>query len=261
MAYKIILALLLLPVAAVAQKQRQTTYMIGVGPTELYDTYLSQEHFNGTGVTFLATSQSLKPEARWTTLVEHQAHFATASDRSDDSNELSADYTFFIGRLRSFAVLPSLTVEAGAMAVGNLGFIYNTSNGNNPAQARASIHIMPTATATWRFCVGKTAAALRYETQLPLLGLMFSPNYGQSYYEIFSRGNYDHNVVPVTLVSAPSMRHQFMADVALSAKATLRIGYLADLQQAKVNNLKSHIYSNHFMIGIVKRFSVTHHRP
>ena len=57
------------------------------------------------------------------------------------------------------------------------------------------------------------------------------------------------------------MRHQLMADVALSAKATLRIGYLADLQQAKVNNLKSHIYSNHFMIGIVKRFSVTHHRP
>ena len=261
MAYKIILALLLLPVAAVAQKQRQATYMVGVGPTELYDTYLSQEHFNGTGVTFLATSQSLKPEARWTTLVEHQAHFATASDRSDDSNELSADYTFFIGRLRSFAVLPSLTVEAGAMAVGNLGFIYNTSNGNNPAQARLSLNVMPTATATWRFRLFHRQMALRYETQLPLVGVMFSPNYGQSYYEIFTRGNYDHNIVPTTFVSAPNMRHQIMADINLGPLTTLRLGYLGDLQQAKVNNLKSHIYSNHFMIGFVKCFTVTHHRP
>ena len=261
MKYKFLFLLALLPVIASAQVEHRNSYMIGVGPTKIYDTYLSQEHFSGTGMTFLASMQRSKPQHLWSTIMEHQAHLAMADDRSGDSDEMQGYYSFFIGRLRLLELLPSLTVELGGMAVANVGFIYNMSNGNNPAQARASLNLMPTATATWRFKVLHRQAALRYETQLPLVGVMFSPNYGQSYYEIFSRGNYDHNVVPTTFVSAPTMRHQIMADINLGPLTTLRFGYLGDLQQAKVNNLKSHIYSNHFMIGFVKRFSITNYRP
>ncbi|MGN0281167.1 MAG: DUF3316 domain-containing protein [Prevotella sp.] len=261
MKHKIFLALFLLPMCALAQTERKNTYMIGIGPTEIYDTYLSQEHFSGTGMTFLATMQRSKADRHWSTLMEHQAHLASAEDRSGDSNELYGDYSFFFGRLRRFDLLPALMVELGGMAVVNAGFIYNTSNGNNPAQGRLSVDVMPTVAATWNFTLFHRQTALRYETQLPLVGVMFSPNYGQSYYEIFSRGNYDHNVVPTTFVSAPKMRHQLMADINIGPLTTLRLGYLGDLQQSKVNNLKSHVYSNHFMIGFVKRFTITNLRP
>ena len=180
MRYNILSLLLLLPLLASAQTERRTTYMIGVGPTKIYDTYLSQEHFSGTGLTFLATSQRSNANLHWSTLMEHQAHLASADDRSGDSNEMQGDYSFLIGRLRRFDILPSLSVEVGGMAVANAGFIYNTSNGNNPAQARLSLNVMPTATATWRFRLFHRQMALRYETQLPLVGVMFSPNYGQS---------------------------------------------------------------------------------
>lgn len=239
-----------------------SSLMIGMGPTKMLDTYLSQEHFSGTGLTFLASTERERPGKHWTTLMEHQANVARADDRSGDNDEIQGDYTFFLGRLRSWQLMDGhLTLEAGGMASANIGFIYNTSNGNNPAQARLSLHLMPAGAATYRFNLLGRRMALRYEVEMALVGLMFSPNYGQSYYEIFSRGNYDHNIVPTTIVSAPTMRHQLMLDVNISCRHTLRLGYLADLQQAHVNNLKSHIYSNRFMIGIVRKIRILNYRP
>ena len=237
-------------------------YMIGVGKSNILDTYLSQEHFSGPGLTYLATVQRQKPGKHWSTLMEHQANLSYVDDRSDDTEEIQGDYTFLWGRLRRWDLLGgALSLEAGGMAAVNIGFIYNTANGNNPAQARLSLNIMPTGTATYRFRLWGRQMSLRYETQLPLVGLMFSPNYGQSYYEIFTQGNYDHNCVPTTFISAPTMRHQITADINISRRLTLRVGYLGDLQQSDVNNLKSHIYSHRFMIGFVKQFRLINYRP
>ena len=264
MKYKIIsLLLAVVPAMMVAQEVvRTSTYQVGVGSTHILDTYLSQEHFSGTGLTYLYTTDRARTDRAWHTLMEHQANIAHVNDRPDQVDELQGDYTFFIGRLRRWSLLSSrLTLEAGGMAAVNLGFIYNTYNSNNPAQARFSLNVMPTGAATWRFRLFGRNAAMRYEVQMPILGVMFSPNYGQSYYEIFNRGNYDHNIVPTTFVSSPTMRHQLMADINVGSKTTLRFGYLGDIQQSHVNDLKSHIYSHRFMLGFVKKFSVKHQRP
>ena len=89
---------------------------------------------------------------------------------------------------------------------------------------------------------------MRYELAVPLVGVMFSPAFGQSYYEIFSRGNYDHNLCPVWVGNAPSLRQRLLFTFPLIGKR-LFAGYEGDIRQARVNDIKYHRYTHAAVLG------------
>ena len=231
--------------------------MIGVGAVSILDTYLSPEEYSGTELRYVSHTVRRRECRRWSRMLVHQGAVAYAGNRSGNGNEMSGAYTFTYGLHYNWDLLGGrLNVMAGGQAEVEAGFLYNTRNGNNPAQARLAFNIAPSAAAAYRFRLGRVPFEARYEAGVPLVGLMFSPNYGQSYYEIFSRGDYDHNAVPTTFVSAPSLRQMLTLDFTLG-RTTLRLGYLGDFRQAKVNNLKYHTYSNMLLIGFVRHFKIT----
>ena len=254
---RLLLLLLLLPLQLCAQEKTVVnSKMIGVGATRLLDTYLSPEHYSGTEVRFIDHTIRQKPLRHWSTEIVHQGYISQSKPRSKDATEVGGMYSLGWGRHYNWNFLDgALDVRAGGMGELNLGFLYNTRNSNNPAQARVGISVSPSAAATWHFRLWNRPFHLGYELSAPLLGLMFSPNYGQSYYEIFTRGNYDHNAVVTTPFSAPSMRHLLTLDFTLW-KTTFRVGYMGDYQQSEVNEIKYHNYSHLLVVGFVKKFSV-----
>ena len=249
--------LLFLPTLTSAQPAdstviRTSVNMVGIGATNILDTYLSQEKFSGIGFSYLNYSEREGHNQRWTTILQQEATFSSASDRSNKARELEGGYSIYWGKYYQWRLIGNhMKLQAGGLVNANLGFIYDMSSSNNPAQARASLNLMPSGIASYHFSLWQQRLSLRYELNLPLLGIMFSPNYGQSYYEIFSQGNYDHNIVPKTFVSAPTFRQMLTLDWQAGKRWALRLGYLGNYQQAQVNNLKQHVYAHRFLIGIV----------
>ena len=252
----------------------QNTYYFGSGSVNILDTYLSQEKFRGDALTFLSLGEYRKVRAvqgqddaptvmipmKWSTVVQSQLQLMTAKDRDDNRSTLAGSYNLLVGRYRQWEpVYDRLRLQAGVLANVGVGFIYNTRNSNNPAQARLSLQVMPSAIATYdlrllgsNFTKTFGRSRLRYEVDLPLIGLAFSPNYGQSYYEIFAQGNYDHNAVPTTFVSQPTFRQMLTLSQRIAPRLTLSVGYLGDYQQLRVNHLKQHVVSHSVLVGFSK---------
>jgi len=233
-----------------------STNLIGIGSSHILDTYITQEKFSGLGFTYLNIREREKPVKKWNNIIEHELNVSSTEDRSGDAQLLEGNYNLYWGRYRHWKLFGDrLQLQAGGLANANLGFLYNMTNSNNPAQARVSLNIMPAGIATYHFPLFRRQFSLRYELNLPLVGVMFSPNYGQSYYEIFSRGNYDHNIVPTTFISSPTFRQILTLDWHINNRWSISAGYLGNYQQAEVNNLKQHIYTHRFLIGFTRRIS------
>lgn len=251
------------PVAdSVAARPQTHAYMVGVGVANVLDTYISPEKYHGLSLRYIsASTRWSRRHAHLTYHVTHQGEFDYTHNRADNNNEIGGLYNFqYAVHYNWRLAVGRIMLHAGGGLDVGLGFLYNTRNSNNPAQARLELNLSPSAGARYKFSLARHTCCLNYDVMLPLFGVMFSPNYGQSYYEIFSKGDYDHNVVPTTFVSKPSMRHMLSVDFPIG-HTWMRVGYMGDYQQAHVNGLKMHNYAHMLVIGIVTHFSLNRYRP
>ncbi len=232
-----------------APMRTERSSMFALGHTDILDTYLSQETFQGTELRYTAQSLRQREGSKISRETSHHILLSSAGTRANKNSMLTAMYNFKAGWYRVWELSGAgINIRIGGLADGTFGGSYNTRNSNNPAQARISLSVNPAGRASWQFRVGNKPLSLNYEVSMPLIGLAFSPNYGQSYYEIFSEGHYDHNIVVTSPFCAPQLYQRLTLDFKLW-RTTLSIGYMGDIRQMKANSLKYHQNTHAIVLG------------
>lgn len=221
--------------------------LIGIGHSNLYDTYLSPLEYKG--VSFRLINERMKQKSwfkgRFTQQQTIEFEFATGQNPAKNAREywFMLDYNW--GGHYNILRTDKFKFSAGAIWNTSAGILYNERNTNNPASARlySNINLSVIAFYKWK------SATFRWQMDTPVIGVLFSPHYGQSYYEM-SLGNTVGTVNFASIHNQRALRNYLTVDFPVN-KVTLRVGYLGSFYQTKVHQLQTHTYSNSFMIGVV----------
>lgn len=230
---------------------RATLY--GVGWTNALDTYLSPQEYKGIEFRLSRETMRMTRLGDGNISVQNffQANIAYTHNRADNNNTFAGMLNWNYGLHYQFRITDNFKLLAGGLGDFNGGFVYNLRNTNNPASARAYINLDASGMAIWHTRIKKCPLVFRYQVNLPVVGVMFSPHYGQSYYEIFTLGHSSGVVQFTSLHNQPSVRQMVSVDFPIRY-TKIRLSYVCDLQQSHVNNIKTHNYSQVFMVGFVK---------
>ena len=258
----IIAALLLNSASSLAQTLashhfEERAFSLGGGMTHLLDTYLSPLTYKGGHVALLDErfAPTTVTNGRWFTQSLFSLHgdYTLAAQGRGLMVGGMADYSHTY-----YYETPLLTPHRGKfrLFVGpqgqlRIGGIYNLRNSNNPAQLKLGINLAASAMAKYAFTLWNTPMNVRLQTDLPLLGAAFGPDYGQSYYEIFYLGQSEGCVHLTSLHNNLSLRTKLSYDVEFRT-CTLRLTWQEDLYHWQLGHQQYRMFTHSVMIGYVR---------
>lgn len=225
--------------------------LFGVTLLDNLDTYLSNYSHKGLGLNYAheVFRNARTGNYKW----KYQRLFnATAGYAIQRSNlQVTALASQSWSGFHPFEVAKGLTLLAGAQIQLEGGALYSLSNGNNPVAAKLRTALAASGMAIYHFAGRRSEWIARYQVDIPLAGIMFAPEFGQSYYEIFGLGHAKGIIAFTHPGNTPSWRHMLSLDIPIKA-TTLRIAYVADIYQSRINDINCHIYRNTFSFGFTR---------
>ncbi len=225
----------------------------GVGGANLLDTYLSPLTYTGTDFAINHHTERLAHwgKGRVTVNAQYGGHYAYVQSPTDDGKDFDAELTLSGGWHYNWRPTNHWRLAIGGLLELSGGFTYNTRNSNNPAQGRLGTALLASGVAEYYFRFFKKRATVRLQLDGQLAGVQFSPEYGQSYYEIFSLGHTNGIIHFTHPGNCPSARTQLHVVLPIK-RSNISVGYQADIRQSKLGGLKRHAWRNVLMIGYVR---------
>lgn len=228
-----------------------STYSIEIGGTNVLSTYLSPVHY--TGKAWGASGEWSKalpfnPQHVIMTF-EGGGKFRNMLNPAATARMIGLHAYFNWSLSYRWRMPHKFMVAAGGGIDLRGGALYLLRNGNNPVAADASASLIATARVSRPFSIGRLPVLVSDRVQMPLLGAFFSPQYGETYYEIYL-GNHSG------LVHCGYPGNRFCIDNLLSVdldfgRTAMRIGYRYSCESSWICNLNTQVQTHSFVIGVI----------
>jgi len=229
--------------------------MIGIGNYRIKNTYLSPFEYTGTGVRIVNERMKVVSLADYHVSSQQIVDIDFSSVRNPAGTVAALtgflDYSF--GYHYRFQPATDFKVLTGAAVKGMFGFVYNTQTANNPIATHVDVDLNASVMGIYTFRIKKFPLTVRLQTDIPLTGVLFAPNSGQSYYEIFGLGNTSDIVGFSSLHNKFTMRNFMSVDISFW-KLTLRTGYLNSIYLTRIKGIQTRYVTHNLMLGLVREF-------
>ena len=227
-------------------------FTVDVGYASVHDSYLTPITSEGLdlalGYEAMRAAHCAPDKWLWQLQVGADYNFTRNPSHNNDIHLLLGDVSFNMQRIWRGAVARRIDLSVGPMTQLRAGIAYDGANSNNPVSVRAHWNVGVTGMASLDTRLWRLPVTLRYQCQLPVVGVFFAPEYDESYYEIYL-GNHRNLAHLGWWGNRLDMNHYLGADLHLGS-TVLRIGYRTRFEHWNVNNLKVHDVSHSVVIGI-----------
>lgn len=238
-----------------------SAYTVSAGFSSLADTYLTPLRYSGTHISLnFERLQAMKfnPE-RWVMQLNVGLDGDVTENPAHNADMYRVNLSASWAMMHRWRLPHSLTVAIGGSTNAYGGALYNRRNGNNPVAAKAAWTIGLKGYLTWSTHISRLPLLLRYQAELPVTGVFFSPDYGELYYEIWL-GNHNGLAHAAWWGNYLEFNHSLVADLALGT-TRLRIGYRNEILSTHVNSITSRFITHSFVLGIVNEWISLPSRP
>ena len=228
----------------------QSMLMLDAGYASIHDSYLTPITYDGIdlGLSLEATRWASRYRWLWQLSVGADYNYVENNAKNNNLQKVMGDISFNMQHAWMGVLHPRLGFSAGPMAQLRAGIVYDAVNSNNPVTVRAHANLGATGMAWFNTRLGRLPITLRYQAQLPVMGVFFAPEYDESYYEIYL-GNHKNLAHLGWWGNRFDMTNYLGADLHVR-KVTLRIGYRNRLEHWSVNNLNVHDFTHALVFGI-----------
>ncbi len=221
--------------------------LIGIGKAYLEDSYLSPIKYEGIAISLLHDRIKASRKYGSNILIQNQFRIQTAITKNPtlSSSEYWGNLNYNLNIFYPLIDSGKLRLYGGGGTEALFGGIYNVRNTNNPGSLKTYVNLNLSSMVLYKL----RNLSLRWQLSTPFAGMFFSPEYGHSYYEIFTLGNDKGTVHFGSFHNQLALRSYFTVDIPFK-NLTIRTGYLWEYYATDVNELITRTNAHQFMLGL-----------